>query len=91
MGVRVPPPAPILLYGSRPMRLGAGDPLKPSGRDADALGGTAQCFDESGGLRGGIAELGHKLGPIVWQFAPTKRFDAGDFFDGNNFQTPEAI
>lgn len=27
----------------------------------------------------GIAELGDKLGPIVWQFAPTKRFDAADF------------
>jgi uncharacterized protein YecE (DUF72 family) len=27
----------------------------------------------------GITELGDKLGPIVWQFAPTKRFDAGDF------------
>jgi uncharacterized protein YecE (DUF72 family) len=27
----------------------------------------------------GIAELAHKLGPIVWQFAPTKRFDADDF------------
>jgi uncharacterized protein YecE (DUF72 family) len=27
----------------------------------------------------GITELGPKLGPIVWQFAPTKRFDAGDF------------
>lgn len=27
----------------------------------------------------GIAELGPKLGPIVWQFAPTKRFDADDF------------
>ncbi|MCG3190015.1 MAG: hypothetical protein LKCHEGNO_02581 [Burkholderiaceae bacterium] len=27
----------------------------------------------------GIAELGPKLGPIVWQFAPTKRFDAEDF------------
>jgi uncharacterized protein YecE (DUF72 family) len=27
----------------------------------------------------GIAELAHKLGPIVWQFAPTKRFDAVDF------------
>src|SRR5205085_3278331 len=24
----------------------------------------------------GIAELGDKLGPVVWQFAPTKRFDA---------------
>ena len=27
----------------------------------------------------GIAELGDKLGPIVWQFAPTKRFDPEDF------------
>ena len=27
----------------------------------------------------GIAELGPKLGPIVWQFAPTKRFDPVDF------------
>jgi len=27
----------------------------------------------------GIAELAHKLGPIVWQFAPTKRFDPDDF------------
>ncbi|MEO7338599.1 MAG: DUF72 domain-containing protein [Caldimonas sp.] len=27
----------------------------------------------------GLAELGPKLGPIVWQFMPTKRFDAEDF------------
>ena len=27
----------------------------------------------------GITELGDKLGPIVWQFAPTKRFDEDDF------------
>jgi uncharacterized protein YecE (DUF72 family) len=27
----------------------------------------------------GITELGDKLGPIVWQFAPTKRFDPDDF------------
>jgi uncharacterized protein YecE (DUF72 family) len=26
----------------------------------------------------GIAELGDKLGPIVWQFMPTKRFEADD-------------
>lgn len=26
----------------------------------------------------GIAELGDKLGPIVWQLAPTHRFDTGD-------------
>ena len=27
----------------------------------------------------GISELGPKLGPIVWQFMPTKAFDAEDF------------
>jgi uncharacterized protein YecE (DUF72 family) len=27
----------------------------------------------------GISELGTKLGPILWQFAPTKRFDEEDF------------
>ena len=27
----------------------------------------------------GISELGPKLGPIVWQFMPTKRFEAADF------------
>jgi len=27
----------------------------------------------------GIAELQDKLGPILWQFMPTKRFDAADF------------
>jgi uncharacterized protein YecE (DUF72 family) len=27
----------------------------------------------------GIAELGEKLGPINWQFAPTKKFEAGEF------------
>ena len=27
----------------------------------------------------GISELGTKLGPIVWQFMPTKRFEADDF------------
>lgn len=27
----------------------------------------------------GIAELGDKLGPVVWQFAPTKQFDPEDF------------
>ncbi len=30
-------------------------------------------------VEGGLAELGAKLGPIVWQFAPTKRFDPADF------------
>lgn len=27
----------------------------------------------------GIAELGDKLGPILWQFMPTKKFDRNDF------------
>jgi uncharacterized protein YecE (DUF72 family) len=40
---------------------------------ADA-GNSVRMFIDSG-----IAELGAKLGPIVWQFAPTKRFDAADF------------
>ncbi|OWQ86810.1 hypothetical protein CDN99_19015 [Roseateles aquatilis] len=30
-------------------------------------------------LHSGVSELGPKLGPIVWQFAPTKRFDPADF------------
>lgn len=30
-------------------------------------------------LGSGIAELGEKLGPLVWQFAPTKKFDPDDF------------
>ena len=30
-------------------------------------------------VAGGITELGAKLGPIVWQFAPTKHFDVADF------------
>ncbi len=29
-------------------------------------------------LQSGVTELGHKLGPILWQFAPTKRFDSAD-------------
>jgi len=27
----------------------------------------------------GIVELGDRLGPLLWQFAPTKKFDAADF------------
>jgi uncharacterized protein YecE (DUF72 family) len=27
----------------------------------------------------GVSELGNKLGPIIWQFAPTKKFDPDDF------------
>lgn len=29
-------------------------------------------------IRSGIAELGDKLGPLLWQLAPTHRFDAAD-------------
>jgi uncharacterized protein YecE (DUF72 family) len=37
-------------------------------------GDSVQRFMDSG-----LARLGDKLGPILWQFAPTKRFDAADF------------
>jgi uncharacterized protein YecE (DUF72 family) len=30
-------------------------------------------------LQSGPLELGDRLGPILWQFAPTKKFDAADF------------
>jgi uncharacterized protein YecE (DUF72 family) len=30
-------------------------------------------------FRSGVLELGDKLGPVLWQFAPFKRFDAADF------------
>jgi len=30
-------------------------------------------------LASGVLELKNKLGPINWQFAPTKQFDADDF------------
>jgi uncharacterized protein YecE (DUF72 family) len=30
-------------------------------------------------LSSGISELGPKLGPIIWQFMPTKQFDPADF------------
>ncbi len=30
-------------------------------------------------LNSGLAELGEKLGPVLWQFAPTKQFDPVDF------------
>jgi len=30
-------------------------------------------------LGSGVSELGDKLGPILWQFAPTKKFDPDDF------------
>ncbi len=30
-------------------------------------------------MNSGLTELGDKLGPLLWQFAPTKKFDAADF------------
>jgi len=30
-------------------------------------------------LASGLSELGDKLGPVLWQFAPTKKFDPDDF------------
>jgi uncharacterized protein YecE (DUF72 family) len=30
-------------------------------------------------LGSGVLELGDRLGPLLWQFAPTKKFDAADF------------
>jgi len=38
-----------------------------------------------GFVSGGLAELGDKLGPVLWQFSPNKRFDADEmagFLDG---------
>jgi len=37
-------------------------------------GSSIERFAESG-----LEQLGDKLGPILWQFAPTKKFDAADF------------
>ena len=30
-------------------------------------------------LRAGVTELGDRLGPVLWQFAPTKQFETADF------------
>jgi len=43
-------------------------------KQLSAAGESVSRFVESG-----ITELGKKLGPIVWQFMPTKPFDAEDF------------
>ncbi len=40
------------------------------GRDLADAGPAIERF-----LRSGVTELGPKLGPILWQFAPTKKFD----------------
>ena len=40
----------------------------------------AEAGDSIGKFLGqGLTELGRKLGPILWQFMPTKKYDAADF------------
>jgi uncharacterized protein YecE (DUF72 family) len=41
------------------------------------LGGAGDSIERF--MTSGLAQLGAKLGPIVWQFAPGKRFDVEDF------------
>jgi len=43
-------------------------------RELATAGDSIRRFVDSG-----LTELGAKLGPIVWQFMPTKRFDPADF------------
>jgi uncharacterized protein YecE (DUF72 family) len=43
-------------------------------RELASAGESVQRFVGSG-----ISELGRKLGPVVWQFMPTKQFDPADF------------
>lgn len=43
-------------------------------RELKTAGDSIKRFVESG-----IAELGPKLGPLLWQFAPFKKFDEADF------------
>jgi uncharacterized protein YecE (DUF72 family) len=40
-------------------------------------------------LNSGLAELGDKLGPLLWQFAPTKRFEPDDFESFLKFLPPK--
>ena len=40
---------------------------------AEAGESVGRFFDQ------GVTELGDKLGPVLWQFAPTKKFDEADF------------
>lgn len=41
------------------------------------LGEAGESIDRF--LNSGIGELGDRLGPLLWQFAPTKKFDPSDF------------
>jgi uncharacterized protein YecE (DUF72 family) len=51
---------------------------------AEAGESIARFFDQ------GVLELGDKLGPVLWQFAPTKKFDEADF-GGFLEQLPKTI
>jgi uncharacterized protein YecE (DUF72 family) len=43
-------------------------------RELAGAGDSIKWFYDSG-----VLELGDRLGPVLWQFAPTKKFDARDF------------
>jgi uncharacterized protein YecE (DUF72 family) len=43
-------------------------------RELAGAGDSVKRFYDSG-----VLELGDRLGPVLWQFAPTKKFDAADF------------
>ncbi len=45
--------------------------------NAKVLAGVGEAVDWFFGS--GVLELGDKLGPLLWQFAPFKKFDAADF------------
>ncbi len=53
--------------------------LKAPGRivESKVLAGTGKQVEAF--VFGGLAELGDRLGPILWQFPPRRAFDAGDF------------
>lgn len=53
-----------------------------SRKTADEMRDSIQWF-----LNSGVTELGDKLGPINWQFAPTRRFDP-EYFDAFLGQLP---
>jgi uncharacterized protein YecE (DUF72 family) len=44
--------------------------------NAKALGGTGEALEWF--FKSGVTELGQKLGPILWQLAPFKKFDRDD-------------
>jgi uncharacterized protein YecE (DUF72 family) len=53
--------------------------LKAPGRivESKSLAGVGKQIEAF--VFGGLAELGDRLGPILWQFAPYRRFDADEF------------